>query len=231
MKPKETLDDLVGITTDFSVLLREVCIVALFWLLFFSPNTFKTMLTSIGISKVSTAFGDIDVSSTGVAVANLDHGLAESIDRLTQIQTNASDPQAKSDVGQVTDYLKSLQQQAQSADDTIKTTIVNQQAAAEQAAPHLAKPAGWIYIGMVSKDLAHWSGSTAKNVVPANISPQLTAGEKFNVATTAYLRDAASGGKVIGVVKANEVVQVSAVPTCTASIAGGDVCWVKVQPQ
>jgi hypothetical protein len=230
MKPKEVLDDCVGVTTDVSVLLRELCIVALFCLLFFAPDTFKSLLTRIGISQVSTAFGTIDVSSTGATVSNLNHGLTQSIDRLQQIQASATDPQAKSDVGQVTDYLKSLQQQAQTVDDTIKTTVVNQQAAAEKAAPHLAKPAGWLYMGDVSKDLTHWSGDTSKNVVPANLSPQLTVGEKFNAASTAYLRDAATGGKVIGVVRANDQVQVSAVPTCSASIAGGDVCWVKVQP-
>jgi hypothetical protein len=230
MKPKEILDDFVAMTTDVSVLLRELCIVALFCLLFFAPDTFKSLLTRIGISKVSTVFGDIDVSSTGGAVANLNHGLTQSIDRLQQIQATATDPQAKSDVGQVTDYLKSLQQQAQTVDDTLKTTVVNQQAAAEQASPHMAKPSGWLYLGNVSKDLAHWSGDTSKNVVPANLSPQLTVAQKFGAASTAYLRDAATGGKVIGIVRAGDQVQVAAAPTCTASIAGGDVCWVKVQP-
>ncbi len=230
MKPKELLHDFVDITTDFSVLLREVCIVALFCLLFFAPDTFKSLLTRIGISKVSTVFGDIDVSSTGAAVANLNHGLSESIDRLQQIQSTSSDPQAKNDVSKVTDYLKGLQQQAQTADDSIKTTLVNQQAAAEQAAPHAAKASGWIFIGSVDKDQTHWTGETSKNVVPANLSPKLTVGQKFTLAATAYLRDAATGGKVTGVVRANQQVQVMTAPTCSASIAGGEVCWVKIQP-
>lgn len=228
MKTKEILNDMVSITTDFSVLLRELCIVALFCLLFFAPDTFKSLLTRIGISKVSTVFGDIDVSNAGGAVSSLNHGLSESIDRLQQIQS--TDPQAKSDVAKVTDYLKDLQQQAQTADDTIKTTIVNQQAAAEQASPHLAKPPGWIFMGNVDKDQTHWTGDTSKNVVPANLPPKLTVGQKFNVATTAYLRDATVKGKVLGVVRANEQVQVTAAPTCTPSIAGGNTCWVKVQP-
>ena len=63
MRIKEVLDDLVGTTTDVSVLLREACIVALFCMLFFAPDSFKSLLTRIGISKVSTVFGDIDVAS------------------------------------------------------------------------------------------------------------------------------------------------------------------------
>jgi hypothetical protein len=228
MKPKEALDDFVGITTDVSVLLREICIVALFCMLFFAPDTFKSLLTRIGISKVSTVFGDIDVSTAGGTVSTLNHGLAESIDRLQQIQSTSSDPLAKNDVAKVADYLKDLQQQAQTADETIKTSIGNQQAAAEQASPHLAKPPGWIYLGNVDKDQT--SGDTSKNVVPASLSPKLTVGQKFNVAVTAYLRDSNVKGKVIGVVRANDQVQVAATPVCTASIAGGNVCWVKVQP-
>jgi hypothetical protein len=230
MKPKEALDDFVGITTDVSVLLKEICIVALFCMLFFAPDTFKSLLTRIGISKVSTVFGDIDVSTAGGTVSTLNHGLGESIDRLQQIQSTSSDPQAKNDVSKVTDYLKDLQQQAQSADETIKSSIVTQQAAAEQASPHLAKPPGWIYLGNVDKDQTHWTGDTSKNVVPASLSPKLTAGQKFNVAVTAYLRDSNVKGKVIGVIRANDQVQVAATPVCTPSLSGGNVCWVKVQP-
>lgn len=225
MRIKELLDDLVGTTTDVSVLLREACIVALFCMLFFAPDTFKSLLTRIGISKVSTVFGDIDVASAGGTVANLNRGLKDSIDRLQQIQSTSNDPQATADVGKVTDYLKNLQQEAETTDQTIKTTIVNQAA----AAPAAAMPkTGWLFAGNVDKDKQHWVGTTT-NVVPANLSPNLTVNEKFNAATTAYLRDNFTGGKVIGVVKANEQVQVMAQPQCVAAIAGGYFCWVQVQ--
>jgi hypothetical protein len=87
-----------------------------------------------------------------------------------------------------------------------------------------------MFLGKVDKDQLHWVGDGAKNVVPTNLSPKLTVNEKFNVAIPAYLRDAPSGGKVIGVVRANGQVQVLAAPTCTHAIAGGFFCWAKVQP-
>ncbi len=94
MNDKSLLHDLVGITTDVSVLLREICIVALFCLLFFAPVTFKSLLTRVGISKVPTLFGDIDVNGAAGTVATLNRGLSDTIERLQEIQSTFSDPQA-----------------------------------------------------------------------------------------------------------------------------------------
>jgi hypothetical protein len=227
MGVKTRLDDMVGTTTDVSVLLREVCIVALFCLLFFAPDSFKSLLTRIGISKVSTVFGDIDVASAGGTVANLDRGLSDTIDRLTQIETTSTDPQAKADIGKVTDYLKSLQQEAQTTDESIKTTLATQAATDPASAP--AAKTGWLFAGGVDKDMLHWKNT--KSVVPANLSPKLTVNEKFNVASPAYLRDNYSKGKVIGVLRTNTEVQVTAPPKCLDAMAGGYFCWVQVQAQ
>lgn len=226
MKLKEFLDDLVGASTDISVLLRELCIVALFCLLFFAPDTFKTLLTRIGISKVSTVFGDIDVASAaGGTVASLDRGLKDSIDRLGQIQSTSSDTQSKADVGKVADYLKSLQQEAETTDQTIKSSIVNQQAAAGTSAP--AAKTGWLFAGSTDRAMQHWAGTS--NVVPANVSPNFTVNEKFTTIGPGYLRDNFSKGKVIGVVRANTQLQVIAPPQWPESISGGHSCWLQVQ--
>lgn len=230
MSTKDRLHDLVEISTDISVLFRELCIIALFVVLFFAPNTFRSLLTGLGISKVSTMFGDIDVSEASGTVANLNRGLSDSVARLQQIQSTSTDPQAKNDVAQVTQYLQGLQQEAQTADDSLKTKLVNQQAAAEQASPQVAKLSGWIFMGNVDKDQTHWTGDTSHNIVPASVSPKLTVNQTFSVANPAYLRDAPSKGKVVGVVKSNGAVQVQAAPICTPAISGGFFCSVKVQP-
>jgi hypothetical protein len=234
MNDKGRLHDLVGITTDVSVLLREICIVALFCLLFFWPDTFRSLLTRVGISKVTTPIGEIDVNGAGGTVATLNRGLSDSIERLQEIQSTFSDPQAKHDLPGITDYLKKLQQEAEATDDKIKTDLVKQQATSEQTSPQSAKIPGWLLAGRVDKNKQHWLGDGAKNV-PAPLSPQLTVGEKFSVTTHAYLRaDAPSGshlgGKVIGVVPANGPVVVIAPPDYSSAIAGGYFCWVKVQP-
>jgi len=227
LKTKELLDDLVGTTTDLSVLLREVCIVVLFCLLFFAPDTFKTLLTRIGISKVSTVFGDIDVTQAGGTVATLNRGLKDSIDRLQQIQSTSSDPQAKTDVGKVTDYLKGLQQEADVADQTIKTTLVAQQAVTEQASPQSVKKSGWVFAGNYDKDKVHWASDS---LIPTNLPTALTVNQQFGVTNTAYLRDNYQKGNVIGVVRKGAQVKVTAAPVCSTAITGGAFCWVQIQP-
>jgi hypothetical protein len=227
---KDRLHDLVEISTDVSVLLRELCIVALFVMLFFAPNTFKSLLTGLGISNISTPLGQISVAEASGTVADLNRGLTDSVALLQQIQSASTDPQAQSDVAKVTQSLQGLQQEAQTADDTLKTTLVNQQAAAEKASPAAAKLSGWIFMGNVDKDQEHWTGDTSRNIVPSSIPPKLTVNQTFSVANPAYLRDSPSKGKVIGVVKAGGAVQVQAAPVCSAAISGGYFCSVKVQP-
>ena len=62
MGDKSPLHEFVGMTTDVSVLLRELCVVALFCLLFFWPDVFKVRLTRLGVSKVTTPVGEIDIN-------------------------------------------------------------------------------------------------------------------------------------------------------------------------
>src|SRR4029077_8162386 len=52
----------VALSTDIFVLLREMFIVALFGLLLFAPSVFKTLLTRVGISTLTTPIGNIDVA-------------------------------------------------------------------------------------------------------------------------------------------------------------------------
>jgi hypothetical protein len=130
----------------------------------------------------------------------------------------------------VTDVLKDLQQQAQTADETIKSTLVTQQAASGQTAP--SKVPGWIFLGSVHKDKQHRVGTST---VPSNLSPNLMLGEKFNLTTVTYLRATQpaanhAAGKVIGVVRANQQVDLMAAPMCQPTISGRYFCWVEVQP-
>lgn len=234
MSDKGAIHNFVGFTTDVSVLLRELCIVALFCLLFFAPNTFKALLTRIGISKISTPVGDIDVAGAGDTVSALNIGLSDSVERLQQIQGKLNDANGKSDIQSVADYLRSLQQEAVATDAAIKTNIASQQATLAQSSPQSTKVPGWLFAGHVDEKEQHWSGEGAKNI-PNTLSPVFTVGEKFGVTSPAYLRsDAPSGShfgsKVIGVVPTNGQVEVVADPQYSHAIAGGNFVWLKVQP-
>jgi hypothetical protein len=232
MGDKRPLHEFVGMTTDVSVLLRELFILALFCLLFFWPDAFKARLTRLGVSKVTIPGGEIDINDAGGTVANVNRGLLDAITGLRQIQSN--DPRTSSQLLPIIDYLTSLQQQAATTDHTIKTTLVAQQATLQQTSPQSTKTPGWLLVGHVRKDKLNWFGDSIQNV-PSTLSPKLTTGEKFNVSDTAYLRaDAPSGnhfaGKVIGIVPANGQVQVISDPDYSNAIAGGHFLWVKVQP-
>jgi hypothetical protein len=170
MSDRTPLHDFVGLTTDVSVLLRELCVVALFCLLFFAPMTFKLLLTRVGISQVATPFGDIDVNGAADAVSTLNRGISDSVGRLQQIQNTVSDQRRKSDIQGVTQYLQSLQQQAQTTDETIKANVVSRQATLERSSPQSAKTPGWLLAGQVDDDHLKWLGEGAKNV-PATQSP------------------------------------------------------------
>jgi hypothetical protein len=227
----------VGLTTDVFVLLREMFVVALCCLVLFAPVAFKTVLTRVGISKVPTPFGDIEVKDAGNTVSALNRGLADTILRLQQIQEAPSEPDRKQGIQGVMDYLHSLQQQAQVTDDSIKTNLVTQQAVLEQTSPQSAQMSGWLFLGHINKsngsNQLRWFGEGAKNVA-ATLSPTLTVGERFIVTSPAYLHEDAPsgshfGGKVTGVVPMGGQVEVLAPPEFSPAIAGGSFLWAKVK--
>jgi hypothetical protein len=226
----------VAVTTDFSVLLREIGVVALFCLLFFWPAAFKSLLNRAGIKTVPTPFGDIDVATTGDTVATLSRGLSDSVAELQKIQGTITNPTDKTDVANLATYLGQLQKQAQDTDTSLKANLVNQQVAAGQESSSVAKPAGWLFAGHVSDDKnPQWSGEGERNVPPGH-SAAFAVGDTFAVTAAAYLRDDAPsgahfGGKVVYVVPANAQVKVVADPQYSHAIAGGYFLWLKVQPQ
>ncbi len=234
MSDTKPLDNIVGVTTDIFVLLREMCIVILFVLLLVFPLTFQSLLTRIGIKSVTTPFGDIDVADAGGTVSTLDRGLSDGVERLQQIQATSSDPSNKNDIQNLVTYLQGLQQQAQSTDDTIKTSLVAQQAAVAKTSPQTAKTSGWLLLGRVSPDKQQWAGKGPKNVA-ASLSPVITVGEEFAVTAPAYLRESPPAdehmkNKVVGVVAGGQV-KVTDPPAYAPAIAGGLFLWAKVQPQ
>jgi hypothetical protein len=234
MNDKNALHVFVGMTTDVAVLLRELCIVALFCLLVFWPDAVKSRLTRLGVSKVTTPVGEIDITGAGGTVANLNRGILDAISRLQQIQAAPNATHTGTELQPIIDYLKSFQQEAATTDETIKANLVTQQATSEQTSPQSTKTSGWLFVGHVSQDKLHWVGDIVQSVSNA-LSPTLASHETFNVTTTVYLRaDAAPGhhftGKVIGIVPANGQVQVISDPDYSSAIAGGWFLWVKVQP-
>ena len=221
----------VEATKDLFVLLREGCIVTLFVLVLFMPKTFQKVLGRVGISKVTTPFGDIDVRNTGEKVASVSRGITDGVAVLQQLQTQITDPVKKQKLQDLTTSLTGLQQQAHDADADIKV-LVGQQAAAQVSAPQAAPAAGWVFLGHVDDSKQKWSGEGAKNI-SSEESPALKTGDRFTIATAAYLySDAPSGhhleGTVAGVLPAGTQVQVIEDPQYSHALAGGDFLWVKV---
>ena len=233
MAEESRLHHFVDFTTDLFVLFREILIVTLFCLVLFAPGMFKSLLTHIGISKVPTPFGDIDVQDTGNTVAALNNGLSDSVARLQEIQGSTTDESKKHDLQNLASYLQGLQTKAQTTDQNIKNSLVSEQNAAQQSAPQTAESSGWMFLGHVDPYKQQWSGEGAKNISP-NISPALKDGQRFTTSATAYLHaDAPSGGhfagKVTGVIPAGTQVEVQGDPEYSSAIAGGYFLWAKVK--
>jgi len=225
MKFKELLEYLVSTSSDLAVLLRDLCIVLLVGMLLFAPGRFKSTLTDLGVKQVSAMGFDIDVASTATdTVNNLNHGLNTSVDAAQKIEATVSDPQAKKDVGDLVAYLKNMQQDAQTTDAKIKTSLVAQAASGDTSVP--AAKTGWVFAGSTDKDNLHWTSTT---VVPAGVSPNLAVDQKFVTTAASYLRDNFEKGKIIGVVRASTQVQVIAPPRFPGSLGGGHSCWLQVQ--
>jgi len=224
----------VELTKDLFVLLREILIATLLVLLLFMPHTFKTLLERVGISKVATPFGDIDVKNTGGRVANLSRGIVDSVALLQQIQGETTDPVKRQKLQDLTTSLQSLQKQAHDADSDVKA-LVSQQAALQQGSAQSAPTSGWVFLGQVDDKKQNWSGEGAKNISPT-FPPTFKAGDRFDLAPesgSAYLYgDDASGrhseGTVAGVLPAGTRVQVIAGPEYQKALAGGYFLWVKV---
>jgi hypothetical protein len=233
MADKGPFHNFVDLSTDVFVLLREVLIVGLFSLLLFAPGVFTSLLTRVGISKVPTIFGDIDVKDAGNTVSTLNRGLADSVVALQQIQNAPGEGNSKQELQKVTEYLQDLQQQAQVTDDNIKTSLSAQQSTLQQISPQSKQLSGWLFLGHVNKDKTHWSSEGPKNVAPT-LSPVLVVGQRFTVAGPAYLHDDAPsgshfGGKVISVVPVGAQVEVMVPPEYSSAISGGFFLWVKVK--
>jgi hypothetical protein len=144
-----------------------------------------------------------------------------------------SDASSRNDIQNVVTYLQGPEQQAQSTDDTIKTTLVAQQAAAAKASPLTAKVSGWLLLGHVGPDKQQWAGKGPKSVA-TTLSPVITVGEQFAITSPAYLRESAPAeehtkNKVVGVVASGQVKGTDP-PAYTSAIAGGYYLWTKVQP-
>lgn len=223
----------VNVTTDTFGLVREIFIVTLFVLLLFWPTAFSALLTRVGISKVPTPFGDIDVKEAGNTVAALNRGLTDTVSRLQEIQATNRDPKGKQELKEVSDYLQDLQEQAQATDQSLKTNLASQQAALEKTSPQSAQLTGWLFLGRVTEDKSRWAKEGPKDVAPT-LSAMFTVGQRFTVTAPAYVHDNAPagghfGGKLIGVISTGERVEVIAPPEYSHAIAGGFFLWLNVK--
>lgn len=231
----DKIHNLVSLTTDISVLLRELAVVVLFVMLFFDPSAFKNLLVGIGISKVETPLGEIDLSQIGGKVSALNQGLSDGLDALKQVQSKLRDPAASGEVQTVIDSLQQLQQPAQEADTDIKSKMVAQQSARSGSAA-TTELVGWLLCGRVDSSQQQWTGKLPGPIEKAPLP--LKVGDILTVTREAYLRaDAPPGkrfeaGKILGVVPPPKQVRVVAVPDqYPETVAGTYLVWVKVQEQ
>jgi hypothetical protein len=120
-----------------------------------------------------------------------------------------------------------LQNQADTADQTLRNSLLNQQQILKEVAPQALTPdtTGWLLLGQVDEEKQKWFGEGAKNA-PSTLDPVIREGTRFTLPRTTYLYgDAATDhhfeGPILSALPAGTQVEVLAGPDYSDAIRGG----------
>jgi len=128
-----------------------------------------------------------------------------------------------------------LKSQATSAEESLKTSLLSQQAIIQKAVPQLAETIGWMYSGQVDESKKAWAGVGAKNISPVPPVPDFQPGQTFTVTSDVYLHSNPPGGSwhaqgdVVSVLKQGDRVQIVEVDTNSHAKMGGWFIWLRVK--
>lgn len=237
-----TFQNVITVTKDVATLLRETVIVVVILLFFFWTSLFKNLASDMGITKIDVAGVELTLAQSGDQtkkaagqVAQVKQQLDSVGEQLEQLMKDAKAPEITAKVSSLSATVHTLQDQTDAADQTLKSSLLNQQQILKAVAPQAPSPdtTGWLYLGQVDEEKRTWFGDGAKNA-PTTLDLVVKPGNRFTVPRTAYLyADAASGhhfeGAILSALPADSLVEVLAGPDYSHAIRGGYFIWVKVK--
>jgi len=234
--------DVIEVTKDVATLLREVIVVVVILLFFFWTSLFKNLATNLGITKFDVAGVEVTLAQSGdqtkkaaEQVAQVKQQLDNVGEQLQQLTKDPKAPDIGAKVSSLTATVQTLQNQTDTADQTLRSSLLNQQQILKEVAPQAPSPdtTGWLFLGQVDEQKQKWFGEGAKNV-PSTLDPAIKEGTRFTLPRTTYLYgDAATGhhleGPILSALPAGAQVEVLAGPDYSHAIRGGYFIWAKVK--
>jgi len=225
-------DDILALGKDFAIVLFVVLF--LFW-----GSFLRDKLGALGISKLGPIeLGEVQKSNAQSKAAAsqvdaLQQKLADIESRLTDVDPH--NPSAPTQIAALKGEIGALKSQATSAEESLKTSLLSQQAIIQKAAPQLAETVGWMYAGQIDELKRSWAGIGARNISPVPPSPDFHPGQIFTVTSDVYLHSSPPGGSwhtqgdVAGVLKQGDRVQVVELDTSSHAKTGGWFVWLRVK--
>jgi hypothetical protein len=212
------------------------------FLFLFYTSLFKNFATNLGITKVDVAGVEVTLAQSGDQTKKAAEQVAQVKQQLDsvgeQLQQLKKDPKASNigdKVSSLTATVQTLQDQTETADQTLRSSLLNQQQILKEVAPQTPSPdtTGWLFLGQVNEEKQEWFGEGAKNA-PSTLDPVIKQGTRFTLPRTAYLYgDAATGhhfeGSILSALPAGPQVEVLAGPDYSHAIRGGYFIWEKVK--
>jgi hypothetical protein len=223
----ELCDDLLALAKDFAI----VVFVVLF--LFFGPFL-RRKLEALGIRAVGP-IQIADVQHTNQQAKDAASNLALLETSLTDLESETSNtPVNNPEEMKWKNEIAALKNQASTADLSLKSTLLAQQALLQKASQTI-DTSGWIYAGQVDSSTKKWSGVGAKNISPVPAAPDFQPGQTFLLSSDVFLHKTAPAGQwhtqgdVTAVLKQGEQVQVVGVDMSSPAKSGGYFVWLQIK--
>ena len=222
---------------EILVVLREAILPVIFILLLLFPSLINTALQNAGFTEGSFAglTWKKSVEQTKIAsqyVADVGSELEEIRKELEQLKGSNTNPSVQRNVESLLTRIEDSQNKTKVADQTLKSSLKNQEDVIERKDLQSKEQIGWIYLGKVDENKTGWERGYPKSIVPVRVE-SVREGEVLKINDDVYLRGEVSSGPrsaatVLSVVKVNEQVQVLELDYSHAK-GGGWFAWVKVK--
>lgn len=234
---KKSFSQTLTSVKEVLVVLREAILPVIFISLLLFPSLVNNVLQNAGFTEGSFAglTWQKSVEQTKVAskyVADVGTELEEIKKELEQLEVSNSNPSVQRNVESLLTRIEDSQKKTKVADQTLKSSLINQEEVIERKTSQSKEQIGWIYLGKVDENKIRWERGYPKSIVPVKVE-SVREGEVLKINDDVYLRGEVSSGprsaaSVLSVVRVNEQVQVLNLDFSHAK-GGGWFVWTKVR--
>jgi hypothetical protein len=209
--------------------LREVLVLGFLIAVIGCPEDVREYAKRLGINKVPTPLGDVELAETRALATSLSASVQETADAAQTLkEASATVPASvRPRLESAAVRLRETSRQLAVGDSTVKETILK----LSREQPELAAKSGWLFAGHVDESRASWTRGQPQNIAPAG--PRFRRGDDVTVTRATYLRAESDNPRhnvapVMGVLPEGARVEVDSVDYSHA-LRGGWFVWLKVR--